>query len=119
MKKLTLGLGALVLGFSIFAAPSAQAAGQASLPILYMTDIHQGTSGAAAAELQAFLGEQGYFTLPLGVSFGYFGPITRTALVRVQTANGLIATGIFDQQTRNAVQVYMLSHCWLGSCQNR
>lgn len=116
MNKLLLGAFVFAMAFSVIATPQAEAAGQASLSILYSQDQQVGATGPQATELQAFLGEQGYFNLPLGVSFGYFGGITRNALVRYQSAHGLPATGYFGIETKNFIQRDMLAHCWLGAC---
>lgn len=115
MKKLTLGAGIFMLGLGLFAATPALAA-PASLSILYSQDMSVGSTGPQATELQAFLGEQGYFTLPLGVQFGYMGAITKNALMRYQTSVGLPATGYFGAETKAAIQNYLTLHCFLGAC---
>ncbi len=47
--------------------------------------------------LQDFLREKGYFQIK---STGYFGKITRTAVIAFQNAQGITQTGEFDQATR-------------------
>jgi peptidoglycan hydrolase-like protein with peptidoglycan-binding domain len=58
--------------------------------------LRMGMSGPEVLELQSRLSETGYFRGPMT---GYFGPLTRDALMRLQRANGLAATGELDAQT--------------------
>jgi N-acetylmuramoyl-L-alanine amidase len=116
MQKITLGVFAFVLGFGILSAASSAHAATASLSILYGSDLQTGSTGYGATELQAFLGEQGYFTIAPDVRLGYFGGITKAALIQYQAGHGVPATGYFGPLTKNAIQVEMRAHCWLGAC---
>ena len=68
-----------------------------STAFTFVSDLSVGARGPEVAELQRRLAETGYFRGPIT---GYFGPITRDALMRLQRANGLTATGMLDAQTR-------------------
>ena len=119
MNKITLGVMALVLGLGIFSIHTTKvhaAAGHASLSILYGSDMQMGATGYGVAELQAYLGEQGYFTLPAGVNLGYFGAVTKAALARYQVSAGLAPSGYFGTETKDSIQDYLKNHCWLGAC---
>ena len=115
MKTIIVSAFALVLGFGLF-VQNAQAASQASLSILYGSDLQVGSAGNGVTELQAFLGEQGYFTVAPEISLGYFGNITKAALVKYQASHNVPTTGSFGYMTKSAIQQEMLAHCWLGSC---
>lgn len=69
----------------------------ATTAFTFVSDLSIGARGSEVAELQRRLAETGYFRGPIT---GYFGPITRDALMRLQRANGLSATGMLDAQTR-------------------
>lgn len=60
-----------------------------------------GHRGADVVELQTFLEKKGVLIIPAGISKGYFGPLTRSAVARYQTSVGLPATGVFDSVTKN------------------
>jgi len=55
----------------------------------FNTDLTVGATGAAVTSLQQFLVGQGHLVMPAGVSYGYFGPITRAAVASWQAANGV------------------------------
>lgn len=115
MKKITLGAFAIALSLGLFTASSAHAA-PASLSILQGSDLQVGSTGYGAEELQAFLGEQGYFTISPTVASGYFGGVTKAALIKYQADHNVPATGYFGPLTKNAIQQQMVAHCWLGAC---
>ncbi len=60
--------------------------------------LKEGSSGEAVKALQLKLKELGYFS---GTGTGYFGTVTRTAVIAFQKANGLSADGIAGPATRN------------------
>ncbi len=60
-----------------------------------------GSRGSEVSTLQQELKNRGYFTYPRIT--GYFGPITRDAVIRFQRDNGLLVDGIVGPQTRNAL----------------
>lgn len=59
--------------------------------------LREGSSGEAVQTLQLRLKALGYFS---GTGTGYFGPVTRTAVIAFQRANGLSADGIAGPITR-------------------
>ncbi|MEN9647580.1 MAG: trimeric autotransporter adhesin, partial [Candidatus Parcubacteria bacterium] len=54
-----------------------------------------GSTGTDVAELQTILETNGYLVMPAGVAKGYFGALTKNAVVKWQAAVGLPATGYF------------------------
>ena len=58
-----------------------------------------GATGADVINLQNILIEQGFLIVPPGVSLGYFGQLTKDAVVAYQSANGLPATGFVGPLT--------------------
>jgi peptidoglycan hydrolase-like protein with peptidoglycan-binding domain len=64
-----------------------------------------GSKGVEVVRLQDFLELRGYLFFPLGVSKGYFGPLTKMAVMAYQTANGIApANGFFGPVTRQKVE---------------
>lgn len=60
-----------------------------------------GSTGAEVVELQSFLEAQGTLTIPAGVSKGYFGGLTQSALAAYQAMEGISpAVGYFGPVTR-------------------
>jgi len=63
--------------------------------------LREGSRGEEVSTLQRELKNRGYFTYP-NIT-GYFGPITRDAVIRFQRDNGLLVDGIVGPQTRKAL----------------
>jgi len=82
---------AIILSLSV--AVSAQAASNSLLRL--------GSRGSEVSALQRELKNRGYFTYPKIT--GYFGYITRDAVIRFQRDNGLLVDGIVGPQTRGAL----------------
>jgi peptidoglycan hydrolase-like protein with peptidoglycan-binding domain len=60
-----------------------------------------GSTGADVVSLQMFLESKGFLTIPTGVSRGYFGGLTQSALARYQASVGIApAAGYFGPITR-------------------
>jgi hypothetical protein len=60
-----------------------------------------GSTGADVVSLQNFLEAKGFLTIPQGVSRGYFGGLTQSALARYQASVGIApAAGYFGPITR-------------------
>lgn len=59
-----------------------------------------GVRGADVVMLQTVLEQKGLLNIPSGVAKGYFGQLTRTAIIKYQKSVGLPAVGIFDSLTR-------------------
>lgn len=64
------------------------------------SDLTVGSSGAQVSALQSALVAQGYLVMPAGVAMGYFGSLTKAAVMKWQAANGLPATGFFGPMSR-------------------
>ncbi len=64
------------------------------------SDLTVGSSGNSVVVLQQALVAQGYLVMPAGVSMGYFGSLTKAAVMKWQAANGLPATGFFGPMSR-------------------
>jgi peptidoglycan hydrolase-like protein with peptidoglycan-binding domain len=60
--------------------------------------LKEGSNGEGVQTLQLKLKALGYFT---GTGTGYYGPVTRNAVIAFQKANGLSADGIAGPATRN------------------
>jgi peptidoglycan hydrolase-like protein with peptidoglycan-binding domain len=74
-----------------------------------------GSEGQDVSDLQGLLGEQGYLTMPLGVPFGYFGPITQAALARYQAANGISpSAGYYGPITRAKMVQQFTDKGWMA-----
>jgi peptidoglycan hydrolase-like protein with peptidoglycan-binding domain len=70
----------------------------------FTRDLTIGSTGSDVVELQTFLESKGYLTIPAGVSKGYFGTLTASAVARMQSANGIApAVGYFGPITRSKV----------------
>jgi len=64
------------------------------------SDLTVGSSGNSVVVLQNALIAQGYLVMPAGVSTGYFGALTKSAVMKWQAANGVPATGFFGPISR-------------------
>jgi hypothetical protein len=58
-----------------------------------------GSTGADVTALQSWLVSNGFLTMPAGVSMGYFGQLTKSAVVKYQASVGLPATGFVGPLT--------------------
>ncbi|HUX35537.1 MAG TPA: peptidoglycan-binding domain-containing protein [Candidatus Paceibacterota bacterium] len=87
------------------AASSSSAAASSSIPSKYYlkTNLGTGTSGSDVIILQEFLQSKNFLKIPAGVSAGYFGPLTKKALINFQKSAGLPATGYCGILTRAAI----------------
>ncbi len=67
------------------------------------SDLTIGSTGAQVICLQAALVAKGYLVMPVGVSMGYFGPLTQSAVAKWQSANNIApAVGYFGPISRAA-----------------
>ena len=64
---------------------------------VFNNDPSQGMTFGEVLELQRFLASEGSFTAEMN---GTFGPLTKAALARYQSGNGIPATGYFGPATR-------------------
>ena len=83
--------------------------------LMNVNSLSIGSTGAAVVELQGLLSELGFLKVPRGVALGYFGPLTRAALMTYQATRGVAATGVFDTSTRLAVQSHLVANGWMNS----
>ncbi len=69
----------------------------------FYRDLIIGSEGADVLSLQIFLATQGYY--PRALFTGYFGPLTKQALIRFQSATRIKpASGYFNAATRTRVE---------------
>ena len=61
--------------------------------------VSTGSRGNDVGELQGYLQEKDFLHIPLGVAPGYFGKLTKSALMRFQASVGLSQTGEYDSDT--------------------
>ena len=66
------------------------------------SDLTIGSTGANVVTLQSALVAQGHLVMPAGVAMGYFGSLTRAAVMKWQAANGVPSTGYFGPLSRAA-----------------
>lgn len=67
----------------------------------FTRDLTLGSTGADVIELQTILETNGYLTIPAGTSKGYFGMLTKTAVMKWQAAVGISpAAGYFGPISR-------------------
>lgn len=64
------------------------------------SDLTVGSTGAQVVTLQQALVSGGYLVMPQGVAMGYFGPLTKEAVMKWQAASGISATGYFGPLSR-------------------
>jgi len=71
----------------------------------YTRDLTIGSQGADVVALQDMLVMKGNLVIPAGVSKGYFGTLTQSALASYQAANGISpASGYFGPITRGSIK---------------
>ena len=79
-----------------------QAKGMAFLNTVFTQDLTLGHKGKEVISLQQMLVAQGLLTMPAGVGFGYFGPLTQAAVAKWQASNGVSpTTGFWGPKSRN------------------
>lgn len=98
MKKRIALLAALTLFTTVpFASPI-----YADTTTTYSTTLYQGMSGPEVTALQENLQTLGYYSYPSIT--GYFGSLTKTAVINFQQAYGLKADGIVGTRTQTEIQ---------------
>ena len=94
---------------------SPQKARAESPNIIMGSDLSIGSSGPSVVVLQGLLSEMGYLNIPENVPFGYFGPLTRSAVAQYQSALGVSpAVGYFGPVTKTAMHNHFASRGWLA-----
>ncbi len=72
--------------------------------MMFTSDLTIGSTGAEVTALQQWLVSKGYLVMPAGVAYGYFGPLTQSALAKYQAEAGISpAVGYFGPITRAKV----------------
>lgn len=74
----------------------------------FMSSLMIGSMGSDVTSLQTFLEGKGYLEMPANASKGYFGMLTRKALMRYQASEGLPSTGYFGAMTRAKINSSMM-----------
>ena len=69
------------------------------------SNLSAGARGPDVMTLQKFLESKGLLTLPAGTTEGYFGSLTKQALISFQLSAGLPAMGYCGQMTRQAISI--------------
>src|ERR1035437_8711048 len=94
MKKVLIGsIAASALAFGSFAMSVANA--NAS----FSTYLRVTSTGSDVVALQTWLVSNNFLTMPAGVSMGYFGSLTKAAVIAYQASVGLPATGFVGPLT--------------------
>ncbi len=90
-KALIASLAASALAIGSFAMTIGSA--NAATGYTFTGYLSVGSTGAEVVALQSWLVSQGFLTMPAGVAEGYFGSLTKAAVVAYQTSVGLPNTG--------------------------
>lgn len=86
------------------AAGGSSSSSSSSCSLKTAADMTIGSTGASVVELQTYLESMGYLTIPAGVSKGYFGSMTQSALAKYQAAMGISpASGYFGPITKASI----------------
>jgi len=100
MKRISSTVLSLALVLSVVAPV---AAGAQSMSGTFNTTLKYGSTGPAVVALQSFLVSKGLLTMPAGVSMGYFGGLTKSAVATYQISKGIQpSAGYFGPITRAA-----------------
>lgn len=86
---------------TVAAAPTPSLSAQTSFAV--NANLQLGSSGANVISLQKFLETKGFLTLPSGTTEGYFGSLTKQALIAYQASVNLPATGYCGPMTRTLI----------------
>lgn len=71
-------------------------------------DLMFGSRGEAVVTLQTFLESHSFLVIPAGVTKGYFGPFTQSALMKYQASVDVPATGYYGLITRGVMSNMMM-----------
>jgi peptidoglycan hydrolase-like protein with peptidoglycan-binding domain len=78
-------------------------AGASAMTMVAQSNLAMGSRGDDVSSLQMFLESKGFLAMPQGAAHGYFGGLTRSALIRYQSSVGIRATGFYGPLTRGAM----------------
>jgi peptidoglycan hydrolase-like protein with peptidoglycan-binding domain len=68
------------------------------------SDAGMGSRGERVIAIQKFLIEKGFLTLPIGATHGYYGMMTKNAVMAYQESVGVNPTGFFGPKTRMMIE---------------
>ncbi len=68
-----------------------------------------GSQGDDVVTLQTFLVNEGFLVMPSGVSMGYFGSLTKMALMKYQASQNIPSTGYFGPLTKAQVNTSLMA----------
>jgi peptidoglycan hydrolase-like protein with peptidoglycan-binding domain len=66
-------------------------------------DLRIGDEGADVTSVQKILVAKGFLKMPAGSTFGYFGTLTKSAVIAFQKSVGISGTGTIGEKTRSAL----------------
>jgi hypothetical protein len=72
------------------------------------SNLSLGSKGTEVVTLQTFLESKGLLVMPSGVAKGYFGPLTKVALITYQTSVDVPSTGYYGPITRGVMSKMMM-----------
>ncbi|NDE67982.1 peptidoglycan-binding protein [bacterium] len=93
MKKVII---AAVVALALVAGSSSASA---AAGYTFASYLKVGSTGADVTALQTWLSTSGFLSMPAGVAKGYFGQLTKAAVVKYQASVGLPATGFVGPMT--------------------
>lgn len=105
MKKITVGLVGVLVATSLTGVFAQEAMMQTSMMkddsmMSVKSNLMLSSRGVDVVALQTFLESEGHLKMPQGVAKGYFGNVTKMALIKYQAREGLPTTGFFGPLTR-------------------
>ena len=114
MKKqlITATTLALLIGTGVGATVSyvgAQTQNTAMAQAVGSSTISMGARGQEVVALQTLLEAKGFLVLPPGVAKGYFGSLTKKALMSYQSSNELEPTGSYDSESKHFLTAQSMS----------
>lgn len=77
--------------------------GKVTASVVLTNDLQNGDTGAQVVQLQTFLTEKGFLTMPKGALPGVFGLVTKAAVSAYQKTKKIPMTGIVGPRTRQAI----------------
>ena len=72
------------------------------------SDLMMGSRGDSVTTLQTFLEAHGFLMIPSGATKGYFGSLTKSAVMKYQQSAGVRATGYWGPLSRAAMSKSMM-----------
>ena len=85
---------------ALMAQLTALQGGSSTASASFTKDLTVGSTGSEVSALQNVLVSGGYLVMPAGASMGYFGSLTKAAVMKWQAAVGLPSTGFVGSMSR-------------------